>query len=218
MQLEASWQALLKDEIAKPYFHKLQTFITKEYQSQQCFPPQDKIFSAFAKCPFDKLKVVILGQDPYHGEGQANGLAFSVQEGIKIPPSLNNIFKEISADLRQNPPKSGDLTRWATQGVLLLNATLTVRAHQAASHQNQGWEQFSDAVIAQIAAHKSQVAYLLWGSYAQKKADLINAQDNLILSSTHPSPLSAYRGFLGCRHFSKANEYLIQHKKTAISW
>lgn len=218
MSLEASWQALLKDEMEKPYFNKLREFVRNEYREHQCFPQKDRILAAFSECHFDDVKVVILGQDPYHDVGQANGLAFSVQEGIRIPPSLRNIFKEIADDLQQAPSQSGDLSAWARQGVLLLNATLTVRAHQAASHQNQGWEQFTDTVIATISAQKQNVVYLLWGSYAQKKANLINPHRNLILRSVHPSPLSAHRGFFGCKHFSQTNAYLIKHQKTPIQW
>ena len=190
----------------------------QEYATQRIFPRGSNIFRAFDKCPLDSLKVVIIGQDPYHGDGQANGLCFSVNDGIPFPPSLRNIFKEIHDDTGAPIPASGNLDRWAEQGVLLLNSVLTVRAHCAASHAGKGWETFTDAVVRAIAAHKEEIVYMLWGNYAQKKGIMADPTRNLILKSAHPSPLSASNGFFGCRHFSKANEYLIAHGKTPIVW
>lgn len=202
------WYSLLEDEFEKPYFQELVSFVRQEYATERIFPPEATIFRAFDACPLDKLKVVILGQDPYHGDGQANGLCFSVKSGVKFPPSLLNIFKEVADSGYTAHHVDGDLERWASQGVLLLNSVLTVRAHDAASHAGHGWEQFTDAVIAKINERKSGVVYMLWGAYAQRKAAFVDDGKNLILKSVHPSPLSAYRGFLGCGHFVKANQYL----------
>lgn len=208
------WYSLLEDEFEKPYFQELIDFVKHEYATEQVFPPARNIFRAFDACPLDKLRVVILGQDPYHGDGQANGLCFSVLAGVALPPSLQNIFKEVEACGYTASPDNGDLERWAAQGVLLLNSVLTVKAHAAASHGGHGWEQFTDAVIAKINEQKSGIVYMLWGSYAQRKAQFVDRSKNLVLTSVHPSPLSAYRGFLGCRHFTLANEYL----PTKIEW
>ena len=218
VRIEASWKRRLADEFEKPYFLKLTEFVRQEYQRGTVYPKGGHIFNALAHCPFEKVKVVILGQDPYHEPGQAHGLCFSVQEGVPAPPSLVNIFKEIESDLGHPVPKTGDLTRWADQGVLLLNATLTVRAHQAASHQGKGWETFTDAVIHRLAQEREHIVYLLWGSYAQHKGAFIDPQRNLVLKSAHPSPLSAYRGFFGNKHFSQANNYLIATGQTPIDW
>ena len=197
---------------------QLTRFVRAEYASQRIFPAGRNIFRAFDKCPFDRLKVVIIGQDPYHGEGQANGLCFSVNDGVAFPPSLQNIFQEIRDDTGTPVPESGNLDRWAEQGVLLLNSVLTVRAHQAASHAGHGWEQFTDAVVRLIAERKQGIVYMLWGNYAQRKGEIADPSRNLILRSVHPSPLSVYRGFFGCRHFSKANAYLESIGKTPIVW
>ncbi|EOZ99080.1 Uracil-DNA glycosylase, family 1 [Indibacter alkaliphilus LW1] len=218
VKIEESWRNILSKEFSKPYFKDLVEFIRQEYQNQLIYPKGKEIFNAFAYCPLDKVKVVILGQDPYHGPGQAHGLSFSVREGVRFPPSLLNIFKEINRDLDQSIPSHGNLERWAHQGVLLLNATLTVRAHQAGSHQNKGWEEFTDAVIKVIAEEKDNVVFLLWGAYARKKAAFISDNKHLKLYAPHPSPLSAHRGFLGCSHFSKTNEYLREKGLTEISW
>ncbi|MBD8347904.1 MULTISPECIES: uracil-DNA glycosylase [unclassified Dysgonomonas] len=218
VKIEESWKAHLKDEFEKEYFIKVTNFIRSEYQTKQIFPPAKLIFNAFDHTPFDKVKVVILGQDPYHNDGQAHGLSFSVNDGIQFPPSLINIFKEINADLGIPIPKSGNLTRWADQGVLLLNATLTVQAHQAGSHQNKGWENFTDAAIKKLADERENLVFLLWGSYAQKKAAFIDGNKHLILKSVHPSPLSAHRGFFGNKHFSQINEYLVSKGQTPIEW
>lgn len=218
VKIESSWKSVLSEEFGKPYFIKLSEFVRSEYASQQIFPKGKEIFNAFDHCPFDQVKVVILGQDPYHGPGQAHGLSFSVRPGVPFPPSLLNIFKEINKDLDQSMPSNGDLTRWADQGVLLLNATLTVRAHQAGSHQKQGWETFTDAVIRKLAEEKSNVVFMLWGAYAQKKAAFIDENRHLKLHAPHPSPLSAHRGFLGCGHFSKANTYLEENGLSTIKW
>lgn len=218
VKIEPSWKNLLNQEFAKPYFIQLVNFIKDEYQNQTVFPKGKEIFNAFLHCPLDEVKVVILGQDPYHGPSQAHGLSFSVREGVPFPPSLLNIFKEINRDLGIQMPANGDLTRWADQGVLLLNATLTVRAHQAGSHQQKGWEEFTDAVIHQLAESKENLVFMLWGSYAQKKASFISDQKHLKLVAPHPSPLSAHRGFLGCGHFSKANEYLRSKGLGEVKW
>ncbi|MFA9388159.1 MAG: uracil-DNA glycosylase [Prolixibacteraceae bacterium] len=218
VKIEASWQKVLNEEFEKPYFKDLTDFVKKEYQEHTIFPPGNKIFNAFELCPFDQLKVLIIGQDPYHGPGQAHGLCFSVGEDVRFPPSLRNIFKEINADLGSAIPPNGDLTRWAQQGVLLLNATLTVRAHEAGSHQKKGWETFTDAVIQTVSAQKGNVVFLLWGAYAQRKADLIDRTKHLILESVHPSPLSASRGFFGNHHFSRTNEFLITKNLKPIEW
>ncbi len=216
--IEQSWKKVLQDEFDKPYFSKLVQFVKSEYKSRRIYPPAKSIFRAFDACSFDQVKVVILGQDPYHGPGQANGLCFSVHEGVSFPPSLVNIFKEVKNDLGVDIPPNGSLDRWAEQGVLLLNATLTVRAHQAGSHQNQGWEEFTDAVVRILAQKKSELVYLLWGSYAQKKGAVIDNARNLVLKSPHPSPLSAHRGFFGNGHFSKTNEYLAANGLGEIIW
>lgn len=218
VKIEKSWQEVLQPEFDKPYFENLVGFVKQEYASRTIFPPAGQIFSAFNTCPFNDVKVVILGQDPYHGPGQAHGLCFSVNDGIPFPPSLQNIFKEISSDLGLQIPSSGNLTRWAEQGVLLLNATLTVRASQAGSHQGKGWEEFTDSVIKIISEKAENVVFILWGSYAIKKKALIDASKHCILTAPHPSPLSSYRGFFGCKHFSKTNEYLQSVGKTPIAW
>ena len=218
VKIEESWKAQLQEEFEKPYFKQLTDFVKSEYASQTVFPPAKLIFNAFDQCPFDQLKVVILGQDPYHGPGQAHGLCFSVNDGVEFPPSLRNIFKEIQADTGAQVPKSGNLERWAKQGVLLLNATLTVRAHTAGSHQKKGWEQFTDAVIHLVANKLDNVVFILWGNYAISKGDFIDSRRHLILKSVHPSPLSASRGFFGNKQFSTTNNYLIQHGKTPIRW
>ncbi len=218
VKISSDWKELLQEEFSKPYFEELVGFVKSEYAATQVFPSGRNIFRAFDKCPFEKLKVVIIGQDPYHGVGQANGLCFSVNDGVQFPPSLQNIFKEIHDDLGVEIPSSGNLDRWAEQGVLLLNAVLTVRAHQAASHSGRGWEQFTDAVVKTIAERKDGVVYMLWGNYAQRKGQIADPKRNLILKSVHPSPLSVYRGFFGCKHFSKANDYLIQQGKEPIIW
>lgn len=218
VKIEKSWQEVLQPEFDKPYFENLVGFVKQEYASRTIFPPAGQIFNAFNTCPFNNVKVVILGQDPYHGPGQAHGLCFSVNDGIPFPPSLQNIFKEITADLGFPAPKTGNLTRWAEQGVLLLNATLTVRASQAGSHQGKGWEEFTDSVIKIISEKSENVVFILWGSYAIKKKALINASKHCILTAPHPSPLSSYRGFFGCKHFSKTNEYLQSVGKTPIAW
>ncbi|APD07425.1 uracil-DNA glycosylase [Flavobacteriaceae bacterium UJ101] len=218
VKIAENWKKLLHTEFEKPYFHSLVQFVKREYHQNTCFPPGKEIFAAFDSCQLEDLKVVILGQDPYHNHNQANGLCFSVREGIPFPPSLQNIFKEVTDDMGSSIPSSGDLTRWANQGVLLLNATLTVRAHQAGSHQNQGWEVFTDSVIETISKEKKDVVFILWGSFAQKKAKLIDAQKHHILKAPHPSPLSSYRGFFGSKHFSKTNAFLKSKGKKEIVW
>ena len=218
VRIAQDWKEILSEEFSKPYFKELVEFVRAEYAAGEVFPKGRDIFRAFDKCPFEKLKVVIIGQDPYHGVGQANGLCFSVGEGVPFPPSLQNIFKEVNTDTGAPIPTSGNLDRWAEQGVLLLNAVLTVRAHQAASHAGRGWEQFTDAVVRAIATRKQGVVYMLWGSYAQKKGAIADPNNNLILKSVHPSPLSSYRGFFGCRHFSKANDYLASVGREQIVW
>lgn len=218
VKIAPDWKALLEEEFSKPYFEELTRFVKEEYATRRIYPRGSNIFRAFDKCPLDKLKVVIIGQDPYHGPGQAHGLCFSVAEGVPHPPSLQNIFKEVAADIGTPIPVSGNLDRWAEQGVLLLNAVLTVREHEAASHAGKGWETFTDAVVRRIAERKQGVVYLLWGSYAQRKGAIADPTQNCILKAVHPSPLSAYRGFLGCKHFSKANEYLISTGQTPINW
>ena len=218
VKIESSWKEILQPEFDKPYFKQLTDFVRDEYRSHQVFPPASLIFNAFNLCPFDNTKVVIIGQDPYHGMGQAHGLCFSVNDGVDFPPSLINIFKEIERDLNIPFPKTGNLTRWAEQGVLLLNATLTVKAHQAGSHQGKGWEAFTDAVIHALAEKKEHLVFLLWGSYAQQKGMFISSQKHLVLKSVHPSPLSAYRGFIGCGHFSATNQYLREQKMGEINW
>ena len=218
VKIADSWQKRLQKEFDQPYFARLVAFVKEEYAHYQVLPKGSQIFHIFNACPFEQVKVVILGQDPYHEPGQAHGLCFSVQDGTPFPPSLVNIFKEIEDDLGKPMPKSGNLNRWADQGVLLLNATLTVRAHQAGSHQNRGWETFTDAVIHRLTEARNHLVYILWGSYAQKKGAFIDATRNLVLKSTHPSPLSAYRGFFGNKHFSKANDYLIATGQEPIDW
>lgn len=218
VKIEKSWQEVLQTEFDKPYFENLVGFVKQEYASNTIFPPAGQIFNAFNTCPFNNVKVVILGQDPYHGPGQAHGLCFSVNDGVQFPPSLQNIFKEITSDLGIPAPKTGNLTRWAEQGVLLLNATLTVRASQAGSHQGKGWEEFTDAVIKTISEKAENVVFILWGSYAIKKKALIDASKHCILTAPHPSPLSSYRGFFGCKHFSQTNTYLTSKGKTPIEW
>lgn len=218
VKIEESWKEVLVQTFDQPYFQNIVTFVKDEYSKGKVFPPGKDIFNAFEYCPIDQVKVVILGQDPYHGDGQAHGLSFSVKPGVPFPPSLMNIFKEIKADLGKEMPPNGDLSRWAKQGVFLLNATLTVRAHQAGSHQKKGWEEFTDSVIRSISLERKDVVFLLWGAYAQKKADLIDSHKHLILKAPHPSPLSAHRGFLGCKHFSKANEYLTSKGLDPIVW
>lgn len=219
VKIEESWKKALKSEFEKDYFIKLTDFIRGEYQSgKKIFPAAKNIFNAFNLCPLDQVKVVIIGQDPYHEPNQAHGLCFSVQQGIALPPSLQNIYKEIEADLGRKSFTQGDLTKWGEQGVLLLNATLTVEAHQAASHAGKGWEKFTDSVIHTLASERKNIVYLLWGSYAQKKADFVNPTENLVLKSVHPSPLAAHRGFFGNHHFSKANEYLKAHGLSQIEW
>ena len=218
VRIAEDWKAVIGEEFSKPYFEELISFVKQEYATTQVFPAGRNIFRAFDKCPFDNVKVVIIGQDPYHGDGQANGLCFSVNEGVPFPPSLKNIFKEVHDDVDAPIPTSGDLDRWAEQGVLLLNSVLTVKAHNAASHAGRGWERFTDAVVRAIAERKEGVVYMLWGSYAQRKGAIANPERNLILHSVHPSPLSSYRGFFGCKHFSKANEYLKSIGKEPIAW
>jgi uracil-DNA glycosylase len=218
VRIEDSWKQKLAPEFDKPYFEELTRFVKNEYSNGHVYPPAKLIFNAFDLCPFDNVKVVIIGQDPYHGPGQAHGLCFSVPEGIDFPPSLVNIFKEINDDLHVEIPLSGNLERWAKQGVLLLNATLTVKAHQAGSHQNKGWEQFTDAAIRVLNEEKEHLVFLLWGSYAQRKGEFIDRKRHLVLQSPHPSPLSAYRGFFGNGHFSKANAYLTENGLESINW
>lgn len=218
VQIEESWKAHLAAEFEKPYFIQLTNFVRHEYQTNVCYPPGKLIFNAFNLCPFDKVKVVIIGQDPYHGPGQAHGLCFSVNDGVPFPPSLQNIFKEIHNDTGADMPTTGNLTRWAEQGVLLLNATLTVRAHQAGSHQRMGWEEFTDAAIKALSDNREHLVFILWGSYAQKKGAVIDRTKHLVLTSAHPSPLSAYHGFFGNKHFSLTNAYLEQHGQTPIQW
>ncbi len=218
VKIEESWKAALQPEFDKPYFKSLTDFVRAEYSTRTCYPPASKIFNAFNSCPFSDVRVVIIGQDPYHEPGQAHGLCFSVNDGVPFPPSLQNIFKEISTEFGTPIPNSGNLERWARQGVLLLNATLTVREHQAGSHQGKGWETFTDAVIQKLAAEKSNLVFLLWGSYAISKAKLIDKTKHCVLTSPHPSPLSSYRGFFGNNHFIKANEYLRSIGAKEIQW
>jgi len=218
VRIEESWRRVLQPEFDKPYFELLTDYVRSEYQTSRCYPPAGLIFNAFDSCPFEKVRVVILGQDPYHEEGQAHGLCFSVNDGVDIPPSLQNIYKELHRDLGLPIPPSGNLQRWADQGVLLLNATLTVRAHQAGSHQGKGWEELTDAAIAALNRDREHLVFMLWGSYAQRKGQFIDRHKHLVLQTSHPSPLSVYRGFEGCAHFSKANKYLIQHGLQPINW
>ncbi len=218
VKIQESWKLKLSDEFEKEYFMKLVSFVREEYRTHTIYPPGSLIFNAFNLCPFDKVKVVIIGQDPYHGPGQAHGLCFSVRDGIPFPPSLVNIFKEIESDLGIPFPKSGNLERWAIQGVLLLNAILTVRANMAGSHQGKGWEQFTDSVIRILNEQKRNLVFLLWGAYAQQKGAVIDRSKHLVLESVHPSPLSATRGFFGNKHFSRCNEYLISNGIEPIKW
>ena len=218
VRIEESWKARLQEEFDKPYFSQLTAFVRSEYASHTVYPAGSNIFAAFDACPFEQVRVVILGQDPYHEPGQAHGLCFSVNDGVQFPPSLVNIFKEIASDLGVPMPESGNLMRWAQQGVLLLNSTLTVRAHQAGSHQNRGWETFTDAVIHRLATECEHIVFILWGSYAQRKGAFIDRNRHCVLQSPHPSPLSAYRGFFGNKHFSSANAYLMQHGYKPIDW
>ena len=218
VRIEESWKTRLQEEFDKPYFANLTQFVRNEYASGVVYPPGNEMFAAFDACPFEQVRVVILGQDPYHEPGQAHGLCFSVNDGVQFPPSLVNIFKEIESDMGKPMPRSGNLMRWAQQGVLLLNATLTVRAHQAGSHQNKGWETFTDAVIRRLALEREHIVFILWGSYAQRKGAFIDSNRHCVLQSPHPSPLSAYRGFFGNKHFSSANNYLVQHGYKPIEW
>lgn len=218
VRLDPTWLALLADELEKPYFAELTRFVRQEYQAGPCFPPGRDIFAALDLCPVPQVRVVIVGQDPYHEPGQAEGLCFSVPDGVRQPPSLVNIFREIADDLGRPAPASGSLRRWARQGVLLLNATLTVRAHQAASHAGHGWETFTDTVIERLQREREHLVFMLWGSYAQRKGAVIDRKRHLVLQSAHPSPLSAYRGFFGSHHFSLANDYLRRHHLGEIEW
>jgi uracil-DNA glycosylase len=218
VKIEPSWAEKLKEEFEKSYFTELVNFVKAEYAQHVIYPPGSLIFNAFEFCPFDKVKVVILGQDPYHGPRQAHGLCFSVPEGVDFPPSLQNIFKEINSDLGIDIPKSGNLERWALQGVFLLNATLTVRAHQAGSHQNKGWETFTDKVIHLLAEERENLVFMLWGTYAQRKGQFIDKDKHLVLESVHPSPLSSHRGFFGNHHFSEANKYLDAYGYSPVNW
>ena len=218
VKIEDSWKKVLVEEFEKPYFAQLTDFVRNEYATTTIYPPAKLIFNAFDHCPFDKVKVVIIGQDPYHGAGQANGLCFSVNKGIAMPPSLVNIFKEIAADTGKPMPTDGDLTRWSDQGVLLLNATLTVRAGNAGSHQRRGWEEFTDAAIRTLAEKRENIVFILWGSYAQRKGAFIDRNKHLVLTSPHPSPLSAYAGFFGNHHFTLTNDFLVKNGKEPIDW
>lgn len=219
VRIEASWKAVLKDEFGKDYFRTLTEFVGSEYEHAIIYPPPKNIFRAFELCPFDKVEVVILGQDPYHGPKQANGLCFAVSEGVPLPPSLQNVFKEIESDLGQPMQnRAGDLERWATQGVLLLNATLTVRAGTPGSHQKKGWEEFTDAVIRKLSEERENLVFILWGNYAKAKGAHIDRAKHLVIESAHPSPFSAASGFFGSKPFSKANEYLVAHNKIPIDW
>lgn len=218
VRIEESWRRVLQPEFDKPYFELLTSFVRQAYKEKQCFPPAKLIFNAFDSCPFDKVRVVIIGQDPYHDVGQAQGLCFSVPDGIAVPPSLQNIYKELQSDLGITPPRSGNLQRWAEQGVLLLNATLTVEAHRPGSHQNKGWEELTDAAIAALNSQREHLVFMLWGAYAKRKGQVIDTRKHLVLTAPHPSPLSAYQGFFGCKHFSKANDYLVRNGLPPINW
>ena len=218
VRIDESWRQVLQPEFDKPYFELLTSFVRQAYATRQCFPPAGQIFRAFDLCPFDQVRVVIIGQDPYHDVNQAHGLCFSVQDGVPVPPSLVNIYKELQRDLGISVPASGNLTHWAEQGVLLLNATLTVEAHKAGSHQGKGWEELTDAAIQALNKQRSNIVFMLWGSYAQRKGQFIDRKRHLVLTAVHPSPLSAYRGFIGCGHFSQANNYLQQHGLAPINW
>ncbi len=218
VRIEKSWKGVLSEEFDKPYFQSLIEFVKNEYRTHKVFPPGSLIFNAFDRCSFDDVKVVIVGQDPYHGDHQANGLCFSVNDGIRFPPSLQNIFKELENDLGIEQPKSGNLERWADQGVLLLNATLTVKAHTAGSHQNKGWEEFTDAVLKKVSDKKDGIVFILWGAYAQRKGEFLDRSKHLVLKAAHPSPFSAHSGFFGCKHFSQANDYLSSRTLKTIDW
>ncbi len=218
VRIEAGWKEKLSGEFEKEYFRTLTEFVREEYRTRQVFPPGNKIFNAFDLCPFDSVRVVIIGQDPYHNYGQAHGLCFSVTDGTEFPPSLVNIFKELNRDLGVPVPESGNLERWAAQGVLLLNAILTVRAHQALSHQNRGWEKFTDAAISALNRDRENLVFLLWGAYAQNKGASIDESKHLVLRTVHPSPLSASRGFFGCSHFSRCNQWLVARGMEPIQW
>lgn len=218
IKIESSWKNKLQDEFQKPYFVELTSFVREQYKTKVIYPPGKDIFKAFDECPFDQVRVVIIGQDPYHGAGQANGLCFSVHDGVPQPPSLKNIFKEIESDLGKPAPKSGNLERWAKQGVLLLNATLTVEANTPGSHQKKGWETFTDAVIKKVSDEKEHIVFILWGAYAQKKGQIIDAKKHCVLQSAHPSPFSVHNGFFGNKHFSKTNAYLKSVGKKEIDW
>ena len=218
VKIDSSWKSRLANEFNAPYFEQLTNFVRDAYTHHQIFPPAKLIFNAFDLCPFDQVKVVIIGQDPYHGLGQAHGLSFSVNENMPLPPSLKNIYQEIRSDLGIQPLSHGNLERWAKQGVLLLNATLTVQANLAGSHQKKGWETFTDSAIKAVANEKEHVVFLLWGNYAQQKAQYIDRTKHLVLTAVHPSPLSAHRGFFGCKHFSQANQYLKEHGLEPINW
>ena len=218
VQIEESWRERLQGEFDKPYFEQLTAFVRQEYMQRVVYPPAKLIFNAFNLCPFHRVKVVLIGQDPYHGPGQAQGLCFSVNEGVKFPPSLVNIFKELESDLGVPTPRSGSLVHWAQQGVFLLNATLTVREHEAGSHQNRGWEEFTDAVIRCLATEREHLVFILWGSYAQRKGAFIDRSRHLVITSPHPSPLSAYHGFFGTKPFSRTNDYLVANGQEPIQW
>jgi uracil-DNA glycosylase len=218
VRIDESWRQVLQPEFDKPYFELLTDFVRQAYRTTQCFPPAGQIFRAFDLCPFDKVRVVIIGQDPYHDVNQAHGLCFSVRDGVRIPPSLENIYKELNRDLGKPIPTSGNLTHWAEQGVLLLNATLTVEAHRAGSHQGKGWEELTDAAIMALNEKREKIVFMLWGSYAQRKGQYVDRKKHLVLTAVHPSPLSAYRGFIGCGHFSQANNYLQQHGLPPNVW
>lgn len=218
VRIEANWKEKLREEFEKEYFLTLTDFVREEYRTRQVFPPGDRIFNAFDLCPFDRVRVVIIGQDPYHNIGQAHGLCFSVTDGTEFPPSLVNIFKELNRDMGIPIPRSGNLERWARQGVLLLNAILTVRAHQALSHQNRGWERFTDAAISALNHHRENLVFMLWGAYAQNKGASIDQSKHLVLKTVHPSPLSASRGFFGCSHFSRCNEWLTARGLEPVAW
>lgn len=218
VRIESSWKSRFREEFKKDYFIRLTDFVREEYRTKTIYPPGSHIFNAFNLCPFDRIKVVIIGQDPYHGPGQAHGLCFSVRDRVALPPSLINIFKEIESDMGYTPYSSGNLERWASQGVLLLNATLTVRAHQAGSHQGKGWEEFTDSVIRIVNNEKKNLVFFLWGSYAQRKGESIDRSRHLVLDSVHPSPLSAARGFFGNKHFSRCNAYLEKNGIKPVDW
>ena len=218
VNIHASWKNALEDEFSKPYFKELTDFVRSEYKSKPVYPPAGLIFNAFDSCPFDQVKVVIIGQDPYHGSGQAHGLCFSVQEGVRTPPSLHNIYKELKQDIGKEIPSHGNLQHWADQGVLMLNATLTVLAGQAGSHQKKGWEQFTDAAIQKLSDEREGLVFLLWGNYAKQKGSVIDRSKHHVLESAHPSPFSAHSGFFGGKHFSKTNDYLLSRLEVPIEW